>query len=67
MDKLDPKEYASGDIVVLRSGGPNMVVEEWVGYKDLTGYRCLWFDDSKQVCEHVFAHEVIRLVLSKVD
>lgn len=41
-------KFNVGDIVVLKSGGPDMTVEEWEVYSGESGeYRCQWFGGRK--------------------
>jgi uncharacterized protein YodC (DUF2158 family) len=43
--KMAKTKYQPGDFVQLRSGGPKMVVEEYLGYADC--YECSWFSGTK--------------------
>jgi len=38
-------KYKAGDFVQLKSGGPKMVVEEYIEYVD--SYDCSWFAGTK--------------------
>ena len=44
---MSEKRLKVGDIVVLKSGGPNMTVN-WVDYDSYSANlcRCVWFDKS---------------------
>ena len=63
MCKIDFKE---GDIVRLKSGGPNMTIEEYpckemkLIYDDRA--RCVWFDDKHN--EH---HQTFKLLVLVKD
>lgn len=53
-------EFKDGDIVVLKSGGPNMTVEVASTY--MTGHVfCSWFDAKGQVHEKQFQPEALKL------
>jgi uncharacterized protein YodC (DUF2158 family) len=43
-------KFKAGDIVKLKSGGPNMTVMErsQFDYESETKYRCRWFDSKHQ-------------------
>lgn len=38
-------EFSSGDIVKLKSGGPEMTVKHW--YPLQSGFECQWFAGKK--------------------
>ncbi|HDX9078082.1 TPA: DUF2158 domain-containing protein [Klebsiella oxytoca] len=44
-------KYAAGDIVTLKSGGPDMTVKDVLYHsehgQDLVSYRCQWFAGKK--------------------
>jgi uncharacterized protein YodC (DUF2158 family) len=37
--------FKAGELVQLKSGGPKMVVEQYVSYSD--AYECTWFAGTK--------------------
>jgi len=56
-------EFKVGDIVVIKSGGPQMTVEK-IGplgfYSKEIGVHCCWFVDNK-LQRDVFRFDVIKL------
>ena len=48
-----------GDIVQLRSGGPNMTVTS-VAVNGVIG--CLWFDEQNRICRDGFASDFLYIV-----
>jgi uncharacterized protein YodC (DUF2158 family) len=51
-------EFKEGDVVRLKSGGPNMTVET----VDDDEVRCAWFDDKNQIHRENFLLTSIRKV-----
>ena len=52
--------FEAGDVVELKSGGPNMTVE---GINELTGdVVCCWFGESDLVSGDEFVPETLELV-----
>ncbi|MBC3364130.1 DUF2158 domain-containing protein [Pseudomonas sp. SWRI154] len=56
-------KFASGDVVTLKSGGPNMTIkhmEEDLG--DVIGVQitCTWFDKSKELQHAIFGENMIE-------
>ena len=47
-----------GDIVTLKSGGPDMTIEEYpiseYGIEDPTKAKCVWFNDKRELCNNIF-------------
>ncbi len=41
----DQREFKEGDIVQLKSGGPEMTVKEWC--RVYNGWVCQWFDGKR--------------------
>jgi uncharacterized protein YodC (DUF2158 family) len=61
----DNKELKVGDVVVLKSGGPVMTVEEVgrtsaSGRVDKTQVYCVWLDGSKK-CSNQFHKDTLSL------
>lgn len=56
------KEFKVGDIVKLKSGGPDMTVEEWSAYYG--SYECQWFA-GKKLDTGRFKFESLELVKSE--
>lgn len=59
---MSDEEFKAGDVVRLKSGGPNMTVEQ-VGQKAMTGERavwCVWFVGTKK-SNDTFAPEALEL------
>lgn len=51
------QEFKQGDVVRLKSGGPQMTVSYIKEDKDTPEYSdvtCCWFDDAKQVHAEIF-------------
>jgi uncharacterized protein YodC (DUF2158 family) len=55
------KEFKVGDIVKLKSGGPDMTVEGWNAYHG--AYDCQWFA-GKKLDTGLFKFESLELVTS---
>jgi uncharacterized protein YodC (DUF2158 family) len=58
-------KFKSGDVVRLKSGGPNMTVvayDVWEEYEDEKKYKCRWFDDKHKPAELTFKEEELQLV-----
>lgn len=57
------KEFKKGDIVTLKSGGPDMTIEEYpcsdMGIKYDDKAKCVWFD-GKKVCRDTFYLDVLE-------
>jgi uncharacterized protein YodC (DUF2158 family) len=60
-------DYKVGDVVILKSGGPNMTIEK-IGpigfYKKELGAHCCWFEE-KQSKHDVFAFDTLKIVQDK--
>jgi uncharacterized protein YodC (DUF2158 family) len=56
------KKFKTGDVVRLRSGGPNMTVVSYGKYLDGEKWACKWFDDKRHVIEDTFFEEELELV-----
>lgn len=45
------EEFNAGDIVILKSGGPEMTIEEYpcseMGFTYTDRARCVWFENKK--------------------
>jgi uncharacterized protein YodC (DUF2158 family) len=50
--------FKSGDVVMLKSGGPKMTVEDRSLYSGVQKYKCKWFDGTKYV-EDLFMEEML--------
>lgn len=50
-----------GDVVMLKSGGPNMTIDKIAVFAGSTTNqaRCVWFEKNKQM-SHVFELEVLE-------
>lgn len=55
---MNSQAFNPGDVVVLKSGGPKMTVEEVGEYLLGIGAKCIWFD-GKTRKEEVFALQTI--------
>jgi uncharacterized protein YodC (DUF2158 family) len=62
---METPRFKTGDVVRLKSGGPNMTVADY----DLYGlgameksYLCTWFDDKHKHNELTFRQEQLELV-----
>ena len=58
-------KFKIGDVVRLKSGGPNMTVTEYdvYGYAETQKkYLCRWFDDKHKPAELTFKEEELELV-----
>ena len=51
-----------GSIVILKSGGPRMTVNELIVLESGAMARCLFFDDNLVLCEHRFPVYAIRVL-----
>jgi uncharacterized protein YodC (DUF2158 family) len=60
-DNMD-SEIKAGDIVVLKSGGPEMTVEKVLPARKVTGERvqCTWFD-GKEVQSRIFNIDSLKM------
>ncbi|UXZ43591.1 YodC family protein [Pseudomonas soli] len=57
-------EIVKGGVVVLKSGGPAMTVQEvgsYTGYGITNGAKCIWFDKDKKY-EDIFDLEVLKAI-----
>lgn len=50
------EEFAVSDVVVLKSGGPKMIV----GKIDQWGLHCTWFSDEKRLMAASFPPESLK-------
>lgn len=64
------RKFANGDVVVLKSGGPNMAVMRGLSSLALDGafalgprYKCQWFDDKNKQQTEIFKESVLNCVL----
>jgi uncharacterized protein YodC (DUF2158 family) len=57
-------KFKIGDVVRLKSGGPNMTVANYdlYGYDSEKKYLCTWFDDKHKHNETLFWGEQLELV-----
>lgn len=60
-----PNQYTTGDIVQLKSGGPDMTVKERVSTVDNT-YRCQWFA-GKKLESGVFPEDSLKPIEEKTS
>jgi uncharacterized protein YodC (DUF2158 family) len=51
-------EFDVGDCVQLKSGGPEMIIEEIEKYGGEDKAKCIWFDGKKKVSD-VFRFETL--------
>jgi uncharacterized protein YodC (DUF2158 family) len=56
-----------GDVVMLKSGGPRMVISEIDGWEDEDGntgggYLCVWFNANGEIKKRVFEKSLLVLV-----
>jgi len=58
-------DFQKGDVVVLKSGGPQMTVEKvgqfggGMGIASYNGVACVWFEGAK-VCREAFPVETVE-------
>ena len=52
---MSAREFVAGDVVVLKSGGPPMTVQDHAP----DGVRCLWFDEA-EMCSGTFVEATLR-------
>ncbi len=57
---MSGQKFKAGDLVQLKSGGPQMVVEKFGGYGHSDTYLCTWFSGAKHNSNH-FAEEALKL------
>jgi len=57
--KNEMNTVVKGDIVQLRSGGPNMTVTS-VSLNGVIG--CLWFDETNRICKDGFRSDLLYIV-----
>lgn len=50
--------FEVGEIVKLKSGGPDMTVE--MVHEDLKEFDCAWFRDDKSIDSHRFYEDTIE-------
>ena len=49
------KEFKTGDVVKLKSGGPDMTIIDIVYNRDeseILSIHCIWFDNHRKVRDH---------------
>jgi uncharacterized protein YodC (DUF2158 family) len=58
------QNFKIGDVVRLKSGGPNMTVSGYdvYGYNDTKKYLCRWFDEKHKPSELTFLDEELERV-----
>jgi uncharacterized protein YodC (DUF2158 family) len=60
------EKFKAGDVVRLRSGGPNMTIVKYANYSFYDGidmkYLCRWFDSKNVKFEHTFTEPELELV-----
>ena len=59
------QKFKIGDVVRLKSGGPNMTVTEYDVFDyggDQKKYLCRWFDEKNKPAELTFREEELELV-----
>jgi uncharacterized protein YodC (DUF2158 family) len=49
-----------GDVVTLKSGGPNMVITEFFFEDSYPMYTCKWFNEEEVLKEEDFEQDVIN-------
>jgi uncharacterized protein YodC (DUF2158 family) len=54
-----PREFITGDMVTLKSGGPPMTVEMQLTERTV---RCVWFDGSREMVS-IFDVDVLRPIV----
>jgi uncharacterized protein YodC (DUF2158 family) len=54
--------FKTGDIVRLKSGGPNMTVEKYGNYHDGRKCLCKWFDDKNKLDQKLFMDAELEIV-----
>ena len=56
--------FKSGDVVMLKSGGPRMTVVSYgkPSYSSTDSYKCKWFDDKHKLTEGRFAEAELNTV-----
>jgi len=52
-------EFKKGDVVMLKSGGPEMTFAEEITESGKKLARCVWFDKNKK-CEEIFEIELLE-------
>ena len=55
------QEFAAGDVVMVKSGGPRMTVSNVGDYYGQPTIWCVWFE-GKQQNESTFAPEILKKV-----
>jgi uncharacterized protein YodC (DUF2158 family) len=58
---MDDK-FKMGDVVRLKSGGPNMTVEKYGNYSGERKCLCKWFDDKNKFDQRVFSDAELEIV-----
>jgi uncharacterized protein YodC (DUF2158 family) len=60
MPRKRPRQLKAGDVVRLRTGGPDMTVEEISETGGGTVYRCCWFTENGALHHSTFsAHSLV--------
>ena len=57
------RKYKKGDIVVLKSGGPNMTVDSYAWHGNYESYDtliCYWFDGNDRMAAEFNQEAVVR-------
>ncbi|HLO60933.1 MAG TPA: DUF2158 domain-containing protein [Bacteroidales bacterium] len=55
--------FKSGDVVKLKSGGPDMTVENYVTDDKVT---CVWFDSKNNYNDGDFQQDLLKKVVPKI-
>ena len=58
------KKFKTGDVVRLKSGGPNMTVVKYglYDYEKTEKCLCRWFDEKHKLSEQTFWEEELEVV-----
>jgi uncharacterized protein YodC (DUF2158 family) len=57
---MSEQEVKVGDVVHLRSGGPNMTVNGYQLVGSATMINCAWFNENKELKDGLFAPGALR-------
>lgn len=55
-------KFKTGDVVRLKSDGPNMTVVKYGSYRGERKCLCQWFDDKNKPDQRVFYEEELEMV-----